>query len=116
MTYDHWKTTNPADQWLGPEPEEDDGMNDEPMIHDPGNATEIEHVYVFMSIDAEGRNGIVGGPMPGLGNFVQFVTASPKVVEMMKKAAEQLAKETGKPIGMFAFKRETQLWWTEAGS
>jgi hypothetical protein len=31
MTYDHWKTTNPADQWLGPEPEEDDGM---PLIHD----------------------------------------------------------------------------------
>jgi hypothetical protein len=27
MTYDHWKTTNPADQWLGPEPEED-GMDD----------------------------------------------------------------------------------------
>jgi hypothetical protein len=29
MTYDHWKTTNPADQWLGPEPE-DDGMSNEP--------------------------------------------------------------------------------------
>jgi hypothetical protein len=28
MTYDHWKATNPADEWLGPEPE-DDGM-DEP--------------------------------------------------------------------------------------
>ena len=27
MTYDHWKTTNPADEWLGPDPEEDDGMN-----------------------------------------------------------------------------------------
>jgi hypothetical protein len=34
MTYDHWKTTNPADQWLGPEPEEDDGL-----IDDPGAAT-----------------------------------------------------------------------------
>ncbi len=21
MTYDHWKTTNPADEWSGPEPE-----------------------------------------------------------------------------------------------
>jgi hypothetical protein len=21
MSYDHWKTTNPADEWLGPEPE-----------------------------------------------------------------------------------------------
>ena len=39
MTYDHWKTTNPADQWLGPEPEEDDAMSDEPLIHDPDAAT-----------------------------------------------------------------------------
>jgi hypothetical protein len=23
MTYDHWKTTNPADEFLGPEPETD---------------------------------------------------------------------------------------------
>lgn len=21
MVYDHWKTTNPADEWLGPDPE-----------------------------------------------------------------------------------------------
>lgn len=21
MTYDHWKTTNPADEWLGPDPD-----------------------------------------------------------------------------------------------
>ncbi len=24
MSYDQWKTTNPADQWLGPDPEDDD--------------------------------------------------------------------------------------------
>ena len=23
MTYDNWKTTNPADEWLGPEPDDD---------------------------------------------------------------------------------------------
>jgi hypothetical protein len=26
MTYDNWKATNPADAFLGPEPEEDDGI------------------------------------------------------------------------------------------
>lgn len=35
MTYDHWKTTNPDDEWLGPDPEdgceEDESMDD----HDP---------------------------------------------------------------------------------
>ncbi len=26
MSYDHWKTTNPTDEFLGPEPEWPDGM------------------------------------------------------------------------------------------
>jgi hypothetical protein len=29
-SYDHWKTTNPDDEWLGPEPE------DEPATKTPG--------------------------------------------------------------------------------
>lgn len=34
MTYDHWKTTNPEDEWLGPDPmdEGDDPDNLEPEI------------------------------------------------------------------------------------
>jgi hypothetical protein len=24
MSYDHWKTTDPADEWLGPNPEEEE--------------------------------------------------------------------------------------------
>lgn len=24
MTYDHWKTTNPEDRWIGPDPAEED--------------------------------------------------------------------------------------------
>jgi hypothetical protein len=26
MSFDHWKTTNPADEWLGPEPDEEPAM------------------------------------------------------------------------------------------
>jgi hypothetical protein len=91
-------------------------MTDEPLILDFGNEQRLDRLYVFLSIDGEGANGIVGGPMPGLGNFVQYVTASPVVAEVMKKAAEELASRTGLPVGMFAFRRETQLWQTEAGS
>lgn len=28
MSYDNWKTTNPADEWLGPEPDAYDGNDD----------------------------------------------------------------------------------------
>lgn len=27
MSYDHWKATNPQDEWLGPEPLERDDMS-----------------------------------------------------------------------------------------
>jgi hypothetical protein len=33
MTYDHWKTTNPDDEWLGPNPDECD--DPEPEEYDP---------------------------------------------------------------------------------
>lgn len=29
MSYDHWKTTNPADEWLGPEDDEEDDCEQE---------------------------------------------------------------------------------------
>ena len=28
MTYDHWKTTNPDDQFLGPDPEDEDDFDE----------------------------------------------------------------------------------------
>jgi hypothetical protein len=84
----------------------------EPEIHDPGNTERIDRIYVFMSIDDEGKNGIVAEILPGLGS-TQLITGSPKGVEIMKKVAQDVAKRTGKPIGMFGFKRETQLWQTK---
>ena len=87
-------------------------MSDDPIIHDPGNETKIEHLYAFMSIDEQGRHGIVAEMIPGLGTTT-LVTASPKGVEIMKKLAQEVAKRTGKPVGMFAFRRETQLWQTD---
>jgi hypothetical protein len=83
----------------------------EPEIHDPGNVRKIEDLYVFMSIDSEGRHGIVASILPGLGS-TPFVTGSPKAAETMKKLAEELAAKTGKPIGMFVFKSDGQVWQT----
>jgi hypothetical protein len=39
--HDHWKTTNPADEWLGPDPEEDE-MNDQ--LRRAMAATDIEEL------------------------------------------------------------------------
>lgn len=84
----------------------------EPIIHDPGNSEPIERLYVFLSIDDEGKNGIVASILPGLGS-TPLVTGSRNAAGMLKPLAQDIANKTGKPVGLFAFRRETQLWQTE---
>jgi hypothetical protein len=39
-TYDSWKSTNPADQWLGPDPEEEKAMDNQQQEPHAETATE----------------------------------------------------------------------------
>lgn len=82
-------------------------------IHDPANETVIDTVYAFMSIDDEGRNGIVAYLMPGLGT-TPLVTGKPTVVEAMKPLAEKVALATSKRVGLFAFSRMSGPIWEAA--
>jgi hypothetical protein len=84
----------------------------DPILHDPGNETEIDTLYAFMSIDAEGRHGIVAEMIPGLGTTT-LVFGSPNVAEKMKPLAQKVARKTGKRVGLFRFKREAQLWQSD---
>ena len=88
----------------------------DPIIHDPGNDRRIDRLYVFMSIDEQGRNGIVASILPGLGS-TPLITGSPKAAEYMKGLAQQVADKTGKAVGLFVFTRDAeadparaQLW------
>jgi len=49
-TYDSWKATNPADQFLGPEPEDEDDLPPEPTVEEVWDACgEYVHVVTFAS-------------------------------------------------------------------
>ena len=85
----------------------------EPEIHDPGNTERLDRLYVFMSIDDEGNNGIVASIIPAIAAAGPLVTSSLGVAEYMKGLAQEVADKTGKPVGMFAFRRETQLWQSD---
>jgi hypothetical protein len=87
----------------------------EPLIHDPGNETQIGEVFVFMSIDAKGRNGIVAEILHGLGS-TPLVTGSCKTAEMMKPLAEAVARRTGKTVGLFRFVRKGMVWKTNGSN
>ncbi len=49
--YDAWKTTNPADEFLGPEPEDEDELPPEPVIEElwDGGRGEYVHEVTFAS-------------------------------------------------------------------
>jgi hypothetical protein len=90
-------------------------MSDEPLIHDPGNEARIETVYVFLSIDDEGRNGIVASILPGLGS-TPLVTGSRATAHKMIPIAQEVARRTGKKVGLFMFERgarDEPLWLSE---
>lgn len=49
-SYDHWKTTNPDDQFLGPAPEDEDELPPEPTVEEVWDARgEYVHVVTFAS-------------------------------------------------------------------
>jgi hypothetical protein len=84
----------------------------DPIIHDPGNETEIDTLYAFMSIDEKGRHGIVAEMIPGLGTTT-LIFGSRKNAHKMMPFAQKVAERTGKPVGLFAFKRSHQLWQSD---
>jgi len=80
-------------------------------IHDPGNEAKIDRLYAFLSIDEQGRNGIVAEILPGLGS-TPLVTGSRAIAKSMIPIAAKVAARTGKTVGLFAFKRVEfeELW------
>jgi hypothetical protein len=80
-------------------------------IHSPPNDRDLDEIFVFLSIDEDGKRGIVAGPLPGYG-LAPFVTGSPKAAEYMKAVCADLARETGKRIAMVRFTRGEETWST----
>jgi hypothetical protein len=84
------------------------------LLHDPGNETKIERLYAFMSIDDQGRNGIIASILPGLGS-TPLVTGSRKAAHALIPLAEKVAERSGKKVALFVFARVEgeELWQSE---
>jgi hypothetical protein len=81
-------------------------------IHKPPNERVIDVVYVGLSEDSEGKNGIVAAFAPGIGATV-MVTGSEKVLEFFKDQALTMAKQFDKPIKIYQFTRAECIFDTE---
>lgn len=78
------------------------------FIHSPENTRTLDDIYVFCSVDDEGKRGIVANIIPGLGG-VTYVTGSPDALEYMKRMAPIIAKDTGKRIVLYRYQRCEEL-------
>ena len=63
MTYDNWKATNPADEWLGPEPDEDEmdfGRQPKPVtVSFSGDAEDVAYWRIALARCAEFKGDTV---------------------------------------------------------
>jgi hypothetical protein len=83
-------------------------------IHVAPNEERINTLYAYLSIDEEGKNGICAHVIDRLGS-TPLVTSKRRIAEQMRPLAKLCAKETGKRIGLFEFKRSafSPIWETQ---
>lgn len=79
-------------------------------LHTPPNEAKIERIYAFLSIDADGFNGIVAAVLPGVGS-TPMVFGKRSLAEKMIPFAQDVATRTGLKVGLYAFKREGDEYW-----
>lgn len=73
-TYDHWKTTNPDDNELGPDPAEEDDMPEEVYLGD-GLYASFDGYMITLRAPREGGDHHVGLEPEVLDAFERFVAA-----------------------------------------
>ena len=77
-------------------------------IHTPPNERVIDEVWIGLSEDADGKNGIVATYAPRIGGM-PMMTGSPKVLEVFKLQLDDLAVQTGKRIKIYRFTRAEEV-------
>jgi hypothetical protein len=70
------------------------------FLHDPGNKAPIHTVYVILSVDKDGKEGICG-----LGNF-PMVCGYESNAKAMLEIAQKLSANSDKKVVMAKFRRE----------
>jgi hypothetical protein len=79
----------------------------DPEFHNPPKKR-IDKIYVGLSVDAQGLNGISACIFPGVGAS-PMVTASEKVLEFFKEQAGWIEQRTGAKVQFFEFIRGEEI-------
>jgi hypothetical protein len=75
------------------------------------NEAPIENVFVFVSEDRDGNQGIVSGSVGDI-VYTPLITSKLRIAEMLKPIAEELARKGGLKVKLVHFTRVQTLWQT----
>lgn len=79
------------------------------VLHDPPNEAPIPELFVFLSLDADGNEGITASILPNLGS-TPLVTSKRRIAEQMKAIAAEIARMSGKPVRLVRFTAGDEIW------
>lgn len=82
------------------------------FVHNPPNDRIIDEVWIGLSEDPDGKNGIVAAMVPGIGG-APMVTSSPQVLAFFKGQIDALASIARKPIKIYRFTRAEVVFEAE---
>lgn len=77
--------------------------------HQKPNSLKIDVLYAFISVDAQGNEGICAFTHPETGMYMPMVGADMKRVELIRPLAVGLTEMTGVDIQLVKFEQRTLL-------
>jgi predicted pyridoxine 5'-phosphate oxidase superfamily flavin-nucleotide-binding protein len=81
------------------------------VLHDPGNhLLRIDQVWMAVSVDEDGNEGVCAAPLPGSGTLTMpLIAADEARLPFIMNMAEQLAAATGKKIRIIKLSTRTEV-------
>lgn len=85
-------------------------MSDDPILHSPPNhLLRIDAVWMFISVDEAGNEGVCAGPMPGLPGPIPLIAADEARLVSLIPMAEELARLSKMRIRLIKLSMRTEL-------
>lgn len=80
------------------------------IVHDAPNKLKIDRIWMVISVDANGNEGVCAGPMPGMpGGLMPLIAADEDRLPFIKEIAKRLAAKTKKTVRLIELSVRTDV-------
>lgn len=80
------------------------------IVHDAPNKLKIDRIWMIVSVDADGNEGVCAGPMPGYpGGMMPLIAADEDRLPFIMDLARKLAGKTRKTVRLIELSVRTDV-------